>query len=380
MSDFGVFDTAVKNQWNTDHHREAARDSKILGYLDTGFPEELAIAAGLHSVLLTGDPKGSIEHTVGHVDLGIPGRARQLYEGFLSGRYDFTDAVVVTGGDRYLANTYGFLQGYRRMTNSGPKAKLFYLERARGTYREHRDFNRDRLALLRTALGEFTGTPITDTALREAIALVNSTRRLLGELAELRIAKPGIITGVQAATISLASRLIPKEEFNQHLRHFIDQLPSNSSLAAGRSVYLTGSPVDHLGLHAAVEAAGFTVIGEDLEFVGNGDSLLIREDLEPLEAIADRYTYRFPDRWTFGRERRIKWNAKNIRAAHADHALFFHSLYDSGSGWDYPDLRNTLEPEEISLTAIQDQPYLIEDDRALVTEVTQALQNLSIAH
>lgn len=377
MTGFSAFETAVQQRWDGAALVANAAGKQILGYLDTGFPEELAIAAGMVPVLLTGDPQGTTTATDGHVDAGIPGRARQLYEGFLTGRYDFADAVVITGGDRYLANTYGFLRGYREATDQGPTAKLFYLERARGTYREHRDFNRDRIALLRRSLAEFTGTAIDDEALGRAIILVNTTRRLLKQLTQLRIATPGIVSGTQAATIALASRLMPKEQFNETLQAFLDELPAEPTQPARLKVFLTGSPIDHRGVHEAIEAAGAIVVGEDVEFAGTHDQLLVREDLDPIEAMADRYTFKFPDRWGFGRERRITWNAKTIRASNADSVLFFHSLYDSSTGWDFPDLRATLERDGITVHPVQDQRYLLASQTDLHERMAATVQGMS---
>ena len=360
-SPMSVFEAAYAGRWNASalgaHKGAAGRD--IIGFLDTGFPEEIAMAAGMLPVLLTGDPGGSTSATNGNVDLGLPGRARQLYEGFLTGRYDFAGAVGITGGDRHLANTYGFLDARRRLTGRDPGNRLFYLERARGTYREHRDFNRDRLALFRQALAAHTGRRIDDAALSEAIALVNRTRSLLQQLAEVRVNSPGIISGTQAATISLAAMLMPKQDFNRALETLLETLPVQEPPSDRQRVFLTGSPVDHTAVHQAIEEAGATVVGENVEFCGRYADTPVREDIDPLEAIADRYTYKYPDAWAFGRDRRLARNIAMARQSGADAVLFFHSLYDSSTGWDFPDLRAGLLREGLPTVAVQDQPYLV---------------------
>src|SRR5438067_1111272 len=118
MSTMGVFEAAFAGRWDgsTIGAHAGATGKDVIGFLDTGFPEEIAIAAGLLPILLTGDPYGDCPVTEGQVDLGIPGRAHQLYEGLITGRYSFASAVGITGGDRYLANTYGFLDAQRELT------------------------------------------------------------------------------------------------------------------------------------------------------------------------------------------------------------------------------------------------------------------------
>lgn len=375
-----IFEAAYAGRWDgpaLGAHTGGAGKA-IMGFLDTGFPEEIALAAGMVPVLLTGDPHGTTAATEGHVDRAIPGRARQLYEGFLTGRYDFTDAVTITGGDRYLANTYGFLDAYHQTSGQSVTGKLFYLERSRGTYREHRNFNRDRLGLFRHALAAHTGTTIDDDALSEAIAVVNRSRRLLQRLAQARVSTPGVISGTHAVTIQLASMLMPKQDFNAALEGLLDHLPQQVTATDRPTVFLTGSPVDHIEVHRAIEAAGAHVVAENMEFAGRFDHTLAREDIDPLEALADRYTYKFPDAWGFGRDRRISGNVKTARQSGADAVLFFHTRYDSSTGWDYPDLRAGLHHQDIPTFAVPDQPYLMGEEGGLAARIAEIVSRIDV--
>jgi benzoyl-CoA reductase/2-hydroxyglutaryl-CoA dehydratase subunit BcrC/BadD/HgdB len=373
-----IFDAAFAGRWDGSaigsHAGAAGKD--IIGFLDTGFPEEIAIAAGLVPILLTADPYGDCPATEGKVDLGIPGRARQLYEGLLTGRYSFASAVAITGGDRYLANTYGFLDAQRELTGTAAVDKMFYIERARGTYREHRDFNLQRHQMFRDSLAAHTGRKIDDDALAAAIALVNESRRLLQRLADLRMSRPGIVSGTNAAKIALASMLMPKEDFNAALRGFLEQLPQDVAATELPTIFLAGSPLDHFAIHEAIEAAGTLVVWENVEFSGRYEHDLIREDIDPMEAIADRYTFKFPDAWAFGRDRRIASHVKTARKSGADAVLFFHTLYDASTGWDYPDLRDALNALDIKTRVLHDQTYQIADRPQLASRIADAVAGI----
>lgn len=378
MSNMDIFEAAFAGRWDGSaigsHAGAAGKD--IIGFLDTGFPEEIAIAAGLVPILLTGDPYGDCPATEGTVDRGIPGRARQLYEGLLTRRYSFASAVGITGGDRYLANTYDFLDAQRELTGTAAVDKMFYIERARGTYREHRDFNLQRLQMFRDSLAAHTGKRIDDVALAAAIALVNESRRLLQRLADLRMSSPGIVSGTDAAKITLASMLMPKEDFNTALRGFLEQLPQNISATERPTIFLAGSPLDHFTIHEAIESAGALVVWENVEFSGRYEHGLIREDIDPMEAIADRYTFKFPDAWAFGRDRRLAIHVKTARMSGADAVFFFHTLYDASTGWDYPDLRNALNKLDIETRVMHDEPYRIADPADLASRIADAIAGI----
>lgn len=359
----GMLASAYAGRWDAavirSHAGAAGRE--IIGFLDTGFPEEIAIAAGLLPVLLTGDPNADCPATEGKVDLAIPGRARQLYEGLLTGRYAYLSALAITGGDRYLANTYGFMDAYRTQSGEASVATMYYIDRARGTYREHRDFNLQSLTKFRERLAAHVGRSVDEAALANAISLVNESRRLLQRLADVRAARPGVIAGTDAARIALAAMSMPKADFNAGLRSLLEHLPEEPLAADRPKVFLAGSAIDHVELHGAVEAAGAVVVSDSLEFSGRYAHELVREDMEPMEALADRYTFKFPDAWGFGRERRIAMQVKRASAAGADAVLYFHLQHDSPTGWDFPDLRDALAREGIPSTVIHDQPYRIAD-------------------
>lgn len=362
-TDMGVLASAYDGRWDgaviRSHPGAAGKD--IIGFLDTGFPEEIAIAAGLLPILLTGDPVADSPGTEGKVDLAIPGRARQLYEGLLSGRYDYLSALGITGGDRYLANTHGFLDAHRELTGSAAVANLFYIDRVRGTYREHRDFNLQSLKRFRERLAAHAGRSVDDAALSGAISLVNESRRLLQRLADARVARPGVLAGTQAARIALAAMLMPKTDFNSSLRSLLERLPAAGTTADRPKVFLAGSAIDHADVHAAVESAGAVVVSDSLEFSGRYCHELVREDIDPMEALADRYTYKFPDAWAFGRDRRIAMQAMSVGGAGVEAMVYFHMQYDSPTGWDFPDLRDALARQGIASVVIHDQPYRISD-------------------
>lgn len=353
-SAFDLFRTAVAQRF--DPRGLAALggvpDAPIVGYLDTGFPEELAIAAGCLPILISADPIGATSTADPFLDLGAPSRIRRLSDALITGLLDDIDLLCVTGGDRWLANTCGFVEAYRDITEL-PGAEVAYVERARGTTPEHLAFNRGQFALLRNRLASMTGRTVEDREIAEAISLTNETRALLTRLADLRRSARPSVTGVDAHTITLASLLLPKALFNRHLREFLDAEPAADVVRP--RIFVSGSSLDHTALHAVIESAGAIVVGEDTEFGQRCAGDVIDETLDPIDALARQQTFGFPEPWAFERDRRIAMRVEAAVAARADGEIFFHVAQDSSVGWDFPDQRAALQARGVPVLALVDQ-------------------------
>lgn len=367
-STFAPFLRAYETRWSPAARRP------ILGYLDAGFPEEIAIAAGFHPLLLTADPSAPRIETRDRLDLSTPGRVAQLFEGLATGRYGFVDLLVVTGGDRFVSNTYGFLDAERERTGRLPVAAMLYMERAHGTYREHRDFNQRQFEKLAIRLGALSGQPVTQPRLAEAIHLVNRARALVARFDALRAQRPGLVSAWDAALIGLGAHLMDKTDFIAALDAHLAALAALDGAVPDRlRVVLCGSDLDHPLIHAALDAAGVALLGETVALTGGYGFDPVREDIPAMDALADLSTYRFPAPWMWGRDRRIRLTRDRAGAARPDRVLYLHRKYDAGIGWDYPDLRDALQAQGIAVRLIHDMPYDIPSPAAMQRAIAEAL-------
>lgn len=354
----------------------------VIGFLDTGFPEELAIAAGFQPMLLTGDPRSGTHTADPYLDLSVPSRVRHLTEAMVTGRHDSVDVLCVTGGDRWLANTHGFLEAYRQISATPDFGDVYYLERVRGTYREHRDYNLHLHHQFRTYLHDRSGKAIDDDALAAAIELTNQTRALLSEVSALRKDDAPRISGTDAHTITMASMLMPKQAFNEALRQFLaTEVPSAAaSSEESKRVFLSGSALDHGRLHEIVESLPAVVVGEDTEFGDRYAGTPVDASIDPMEAIADRYTFKFPEPWAFGMKRRIGLKVDAAVAARADCEVFLHLANDTSVGWDFPDQRAALQQRGIPAVALADQDYTFDDGRRVSEKLGAFISQLESEH
>jgi benzoyl-CoA reductase/2-hydroxyglutaryl-CoA dehydratase subunit BcrC/BadD/HgdB len=384
MSVLNHFREVVANRFDPDavNALSSFGGRPVIGFLDTGFPEELAIAAGFQPLLLTADPRSSTGTADPYLDLSVPGRVRHLTEAMVTGRYDSVDVLCVTGGDRWLANTHGFLEAYRQISATPDFGDVYYLERVRGTYREHRDYNLRLHRDFRSYLEDRSGNVIDDGDLAAAIRLTNKTRALLREVATLRTGDDPLISGVDAHTITMASMLMPKQNFNGALEEFLaHEVPTAPVAAEGSTrVFLSGSALDHARLHEIVESFPAVVVGEDTEFGARYAETPVIASIDPMEAIADRYTYKAPEPWAFGIKRRIAMKVDAALAARADVEVFLHLANDTSTGWDFPDQRSALQEQGIPVLALADQDYALDDAQAVSEKLANFFSQSSGEH
>ena len=381
MTTFEAFQQYVNERWNYELVARSWKEDgrKVVGYLDVNSPEELIIAAGCRPLLMTGDPDSTTERGERYLDRGANFLVRHLYEAILTGRYHFVDVICCTGGDKWLSNAYGFVDTEKVLDPSLKVGEVYYNERLRGTFKQHRDYNRDRLLDFKAYLEQYTGKKITDEALSEAISITNETRSLLMQLSELRKADTPYVSGCEALTIIMASMFIPKAEYNAMLKRLLDnELSTLSGKDSPKTrLFLSGSNVDNLQLYELLESLPVVIVGEDTSFGDRYFETLIDTTLEPMEALADRYTYKPLDPWMYGRANRIRYKAQAALSANAQAEVFFHIKYDDVVGWDYPDQKKELEKHGIPVLVFEEQPYKIINSDEIKNKTRAFLDTIS---
>lgn len=358
-----TFQKYYKERWN---YKLVAKDwkekgGKVIGYPDIDCPEEIMMAAGCRPLLMTGEPDSGTEAAQKHVEYPPHLPVRYLYEAILTGRYDFVDLICITEGDRLISTLYVCLSEEKRLDPSLKFGELYFLERRSSTFKHHRDYSLGRLVAFRECLEEFTGKEITDQALLEAFKITNETKRLLKQVSDLRKTDPPRISGCEALPIIMASMLIAKAEYNELLKQFlekeVDSLPKKD--ASKVRLFVSGSPVDNLQLYELLESVPAIVVGEDTAFGDRYSEAPINEEIEPMEALADRYTYRPLDPWMYGLKDKVKYRVDSAVAAKAQGEVFFHLQDDDTPAWDYPDQKEELEKCGIPMLLFEFQEYKI---------------------
>jgi benzoyl-CoA reductase/2-hydroxyglutaryl-CoA dehydratase subunit BcrC/BadD/HgdB len=351
----------------------------VVGYFDSYFPVELALAAGAVPVKVRGDPHRPIELASRYLDEGANPRVMHAVDAILAGRLGFVDLFCVTGGDSWSSSIDFVFAGLADIEPGLAPLRRYYLERGRAKFQAYRDYNRDRLAEFAGYLGDQFGRPVGEEGLREAIIVTNETRRLLREIAALRARPVPELSGTEGAVIACAATLMDPADFNHALGNFLAARsgPSHGKMPDLR-VFVTGSNLDHPELHQLIESCGGVVVGEDTDL----GAIRVLADVDatgdPIEALADHYTYTAIDSWLLGMESRVQAKVEAAVSASPDVAVFFHLRGDSAVGWDFPDQRNKLDAAGISVQAFTDQPYAVRGATELHASLRRFVESSSI--
>ncbi len=239
----------------------AQSGERVIGLLGPDIPVELVIAAGARPVQLAAFAvaDAATPNADRYLESSFLPAVRSIAEQWLTGAYDFLDAVVFTRSNDSVQRLYYYVcELQRRRLARGPRALLYDVAKIpRASSRRHTLAATVRLA-------EELGTRLP--ALPEAIAVRNRRREAFREVARLRTGdRPP--RGSEVQRLLRASDLDAGERLDGALASWIEAqraraLARASSPRPHPRLLLAGSAPPDERLHVAVEQAGGCVIGE----------------------------------------------------------------------------------------------------------------------
>ncbi len=208
----------------TDKPQEYAKTlhekgTRVAGYLCTHVPEEILYAASIVPVrILSSHVSQAMTRSYIH-ETYCSFSHDCAYQG-LTGKYDFLDLITTSSSCIHMGEAFNvwvrfagfqgksYLIPYPHIIETKPAASFM-----KESYGEFKKF-----------LEGFTKQPITDEDIEKAIKVYNQTRRLLKRLWQLLRRENPPITGTDAATATLASQFMDKQEFNKLLEKLLKSL------------------------------------------------------------------------------------------------------------------------------------------------------------
>jgi benzoyl-CoA reductase subunit C len=233
-----------------EHARSLQKKGKLLaGYMCTHVPEELISAAGIVPVRIL-SPHVSQAMTRSYMHETYCSFSHDCaYQGLI-GHYDFLDLIVTSSSCIHMGEAFNVwvrFAGFERKHVLIPYPHIIQTKPA--------------AALMKQSYGEFkpflqglSKKTITDQDVERAIQVHNQTRRLLKRLWEFLRRDNPPITGSDVATVTLASQLMDKQEFNALLEQLIQRLETEAgSGEPGVRLMVSGGACDDLGIFELIE-------------------------------------------------------------------------------------------------------------------------------
>jgi benzoyl-CoA reductase subunit C len=220
-------------------------------------------------------------------------------------------------------------------------------------------FWREELATLVHDLGEVSGRPASDDALREAIAAGNEARALVRRLYALRRERPWSVPTEELFLLMRAGETVPLETFVTRTREYLAAAEAEPGRVRDRArVLVVGAFCEQppLGLIKTIERAGCFIVDDDF-LLGNR---LIGADVtpggDPLGALARAFVTQAARTSTLyeadpaGKRALVKARAE---AAGADGVIFAAASFCDPALLDRPMLRAGAEAAGLPCIAFQ---------------------------
>ena len=319
------------------------RDRTPIGFFCPYAPEELLHAAGGHPIRLMGAPI-KISHAQVHLPPYCCYLVKSSLESLLQGELDFLKGVVFT-------HTCDSMQGLSDIWALQKRFPLHF----NLMMPSHFESEQSRI-YLKAELERFKEylvshlREMTPQNLKESIQLFNRMREYLKEIyVRRRTNGAAQLSGGAFAQLIRAGYLMDRSRYLELLRELLDVLneksEDNKDLVP---IYITGNMVHSASWYSLVEESGALVVQDNLCSGARSSRLLVREDLDPIEGLTERYfnTFLCPTKH-MGAHAHIETLVKDVQESGAKGVIFLLYKYCESHFFDYPDLKLALESKGI---------------------------------
>jgi benzoyl-CoA reductase subunit C len=338
-------------QWKDEQQK------KVFGYFCCSAPEEMIYAADILPMKLTGSPD-PLEVVDKHVVHYACPYARSILDLAGRGVYNYLDGVLVCNTCDILSRCQYYwrvLDPHEKSTVLGVEMTPFVLylncpEKISGS--GVHDYLKGEYRILKQQLEREQRIIITDDRLAESIEVYNEHYDLMERLHEFRRKEAPVLSGSEAFEVEFSSLLMPKEDHNQLMKPYLDELSKREPLSDDNvRLYLSGGGVDQFTyqIYSIIEECGGQVVAED---VGVGKSYFHRKidtNASPLDAIVDhRLDVHCPhtmsaDYYPHKNDERFGFINKTLEGNKIDGAVFFVPLYCECRNTEYPRLKDNFK-------------------------------------
>ena len=263
---------------------------KLMGYFCTYAPEELMYAAGILPLRILGSHEPH-DVTEPHIFAMFCPFCRDCLAQGLKGRFDYLDGIMIAQSCLHIR------QAFTSWEKHIPIDYSYYLPMPHHVQSRHATpFLKKELEVFRDSLEEWLGKKIEDDAIRDAIDVYNTNRRLLHQVYDLRKGDNPPLSGEEAMELVLSSQMVDKRDHNVALETLLGKLGSRDvNRPTGTRLMILGSEDDDIEFLNMVESCGATFVVDEhctgtryfwneVEATG-GDAL---------DDVADRYVKRPP--------------------------------------------------------------------------------------
>lgn len=355
-----------------------AAGERVVGRIGNTVPVELILAAGFTPVLVAAESGRPAPTAAHYIDDVVSPQTHALFQAAVDGEYAFMDLLLFS---RPYDKAYYYLKDVYRLGRAPklPPTHMFDLMQSQRS--AVRTYNARQLRHLIEALERAAGAELTDSAIWQAIGVVDRTRALQRDLLKLRAS--GVVSGSEAMQAIGAGYFLHPAAYGDLLEAYLSDLKAASppviAHRGSRLLVVTAEPLPHLHLHEALERAGAFVAAED-DWWGSrapGENAPLASS--PTDAILQKYWLDTPTPGVYPPEAREAWFEAQSRRADIDGVVFYIPPSDLQFGWDYPRLAASLAARNTPSLLIRQDATKAEDRGVIEGQVRGFLDQLGAA-
>ena len=332
------------------------KDRASIGFFCPYVPEELIHAAGGHPFRLMGTPI-KISHAQVHLPPYCCHLVKSSLESLLQGELDFLRGIVFSQTCDTMLGLSDIWALQRRIPLHFNLAIPTHLDSERS-----RPYLKAEIERFKDFLDSHIGK-ITPQNLKASIQLFNHIRESQRDLYYRRSKNASQLPGEDFARIIRAGYLMDRSRYRELLKELMGALEEKSGGNKDRvPIYVAGNMAHSDTWFSLIEEAGALIVRDDLCSGARTFRLAVREDLDPIEALTERYfnSYFCPTKY-MGDQAHLESLLKDVQDSGARGVIFLLYKYCEAHFFDYPDLKVALESKNIPtlLLEVEDPSYSI---------------------
>ena len=321
--------------------KEWKRQNKhVLGYACSYTPEEIIYAGGILPVRVFGSLEPPRLADV-YLPVNVCSFAKSCFNKALKGEYNLLDGYVVSNSCDNQNKIYDFWRYCAAIR------KTYFINTPHSTTEKTLKFFYEELERFKEWLMKSFEAEVSKENLENAIRIFNENRQLLRWVYELRRRNPPLVSGSEALEIVLSSMMIPKDEHNKLLHELLDEIEKREDLIKeGVRLLVSGSVMGNSELLRLIESVGGCVVADDLCSGSRYFWNLVKEDGEPMMAIAERYLHKVPCPFMYSSAERFKHVREMVKLFNVEGVLIFSLKSCDVHSFDAPLLAEELRENE----------------------------------
>lgn len=355
---------------------------RVIGFTGPPCPVELIAAAGFLPVRVSGSPAGGREAfdkyalpthpkwSTGPRQIAL-GYVNAMTEAVLNGSWSVLDRLIVSNPRKAVYLIHTILCHSRQMDPELQAPESYFVDHTIVSSYDGARFHLRVFEKLRAALEAWSGKPITEAALADAIAQANETRALLARLNAFRIEQAPRLSGSLALAAIGAVQTMPAAQANELLASLIEEVEA-APHRDGPRIFVAGSALDNDALYRAIEASGAIVVGESHSWGAAAFGPAIRTDIAPFAAAADHFHRQRPDA-VYPIAEAVAGMARQVEAAKPDLAVFQVYHADDHLAWQAPSEMEAVRALGVPTLYLSEAPYQPEDPAIIGRKIADAL-------